>query len=195
MSWVKWAAAAALAPLTGGGSLVAVAVQIAVAKTVIDHTPVGSLANSFVDNVFKDKVTPEMGSIIHCSLYGAEHTGIYVGGGTIVELLGTGEIRETTPREFIGGTNAMSIYVACNGVEPLYSSATARRALMMVGRQRSYNVFMDNCHQFSSGCISGEFDNNNNFFWMLEEEISREMNDGNPITWRVWDLSTEELMG
>lgn len=195
MSWVKWIGAAVLLPVVGPSSILAAAAQAVVAKTVIDHTPAGSLANSFVDNVFRDKVVPKAGSILHCSLYGAEHTGVYVGDGLIVELLGTGEIRETTPREFIGGTNAMSIYVACNDDEPLWSPHVARRARLMAGGSRSYNLLLDNCHQFTCGCISGDFESSNNFFWMVEDVVSKEMNNGNSVTWRVWDLSTDELFG
>ena len=185
----KWAAAISLGTITGGASLIVSAAQAALVKKVVEHTPIGSLAESFVDNVIRDKVTPVVGSVVHCSLYGVEHTGIYIGNGVIVELLGSGLIRETTPEGFMQGTNAISVYVACDGDQPLGASRIALRAVDMIGRQRQYNVLMDNCHQFSAGCISGDFSNANNFFWMLEDEISQKMNNGSPITWRVWDLS------
>ena len=36
---------------------------------------------------------------------------------------------------------------------------------------RNYNVLFDNCHQFTCGCLTGKFENPNNFFWMVENEI------------------------
>jgi len=159
-----------------------------VIKAVYEHTPVGSLTKSFVDNVFKDKVIPIKGSIIHCSLFGVEHTGVYIGNGRIVELLGTGYIRETSVEGFIDGTNAISIYVACNATSPLGSKVIANRAIRMIDKKRKYNLVMDNCHQFTAGCITGDFENYSNAFTFLENKIIKKMNSGNDIVWRVWDL-------
>jgi hypothetical protein len=72
-----------------------------------EHSPIGSLKKSIIDNVIRDKVTPIEGSIVHCSLFGAEHTGVYVGNNQIVELLGTGEVRIASPEIFKSGTNAL----------------------------------------------------------------------------------------
>lgn len=184
--------AVAAAPLTGGASVVAAVVGGAVAGrvagAVADHTPVGSLTNSFVDNVFRDKAIPIEGSIVHCSLFGAEHTGVYIGDGQIVELLGTGAIRTATADGFINGTNAISIYVACNDVIPIGSKAVAKRAKDAVGESRNYQLLFDNCHQFTFGCITGDFSDGTTAFWLLEKAISEHLNGGRSITWRVWDL-------
>jgi NC domain. len=166
------------------------------ASTVVArHTPVGSLAESLIDNVIRDKVSPVPGSILHCSLYGAEHTGVYVGNGKIINLCGNGSIMVCKPSQFIANSNAISIYVACDKAtaKPLGSSKVADRAKAMVGENRSYNVLMDNCHQFTCGCILGEYDNPHNFFWMVEDVISKHLNSGEKIDWRVWDLPTEAL--
>ena len=197
--WVGAAAAIAGAPLTGGASLLGLAavaaggaVAGAVAETVYDHTPIGSLQKSFVDNVLRDKVLPIEGSIVHCSLFGVEHTGVYVGNGKIVELLGTGVIRKSGPGGFINGTNSVSIYVACDGENPIGSSTVANRARSMVGSSRDYNLVLDNCHQFSCGCISGNFENANNYFWLVESEIAQVLNGGKDITWRVWEMTPDD---
>lgn len=158
-----------------------------VTSYVSEHTPMGSLKKSFVDNVIKDKVTPIQGSILHCSLWGVEHTGIYIGNNRIVELLGTGEIRIATPEMFIEGTNAISIYVACNAAEPLGGKHIADRAKRMVSNTRNYNLILDNCHQFTTGCITGDFENSTNFFALVEYDIGQNMNNGNSIEWRVWE--------
>jgi len=162
-----------------------------VAENVYRH--VASPIKSFVDSVFCTKVEPVAGSILHCSLYGAEHTGIYVGRGKIVELLGSGLIRKCSPAQFIDGTNAMTIYVACHDEQPLGSREIAKRAASMVGNVRSYKLVSDNCHQFTCGCITGEFDNSTNFFARVESVISESLNYGRPLTWRAWDLPPEKL--
>ena len=109
-------------------------------STVSEHTPGGSLQKSFVDNVFRHKVTPIKGSILHCSLFGAEHTGVYIGNNQIVELLGTGEIRIATPAMFTEGTNAISIYVACNDKEPLGGKNISQRANSKASTRRDYHL-------------------------------------------------------
>ena len=159
-----------------------------ISSYITEHTPTGSLAKSFVDNVFKDKVTPIKGSILHCSLLGAEHTGVYIGNNQIVELLGSGEIRIASPSMFIDGTNAISIYVACNEKTPLGGDYIAERAKEMIGNRRQYNLILDNCHQFTAGCITGNFENSDNFFLFVENTIKKNMNRGESIEWRVWDL-------
>jgi len=54
-----------------------------------------------------------------------------------------------------------------------------------VGGRRNYNLFFDNCHQFTCGCISGDFDNPCNLFRMVEMEIRVKLN---PLfTWAEWN--------
>lgn len=76
--------------------------------------PIANFAESFIDNVIKDKVTPKAGSVVYCDLvFGyAEHSGIYVGGNKIVHLNKKGIIEKVSPKEFVEETTAMSIYVS-----------------------------------------------------------------------------------
>ena len=161
--------------------------DIPIPPNPFEHTPSGSLMKSFVDNVIKDKVIPTEGSILHCSLFGVEHTGIYIGNNQIVELLGTGEIRLSTPEMFIDGTNAISIYIACDGTLPLGNKDISQRAKDMVKSRRDYNLLTDNCHQFTIGCITGDFENSDNYFMLLEHTLKKRLNNGFTIEWRVWD--------
>ncbi|MEL4241585.1 lecithin retinol acyltransferase family protein [Shewanella xiamenensis] len=148
-----------------------------------------NLVASFVDNVFRDTVYPIKGSIVYCELaFGhAEHSGIYVGNNRIVHLDGSGDIEIVSPKKFInrlGGFNsAISIYVSCDGESPVGSNKIAERAIDKVGSCRDYNVILDNCHQFTSGCISGNFENSESFLWMLKHTAKSEINAN---TWRVW---------
>lgn len=140
------------------------------------------------------------GTVIFCKLpFNAEHSGIYVGylgeyDRCIVELGGDGEIRLVTPEEFLEGVNntrisGIATYAFCDtqSESPLDSSKVARRALAKVGTYRNYNLVADNCHQFTSGCLSGNFENDNNFYWMLKDEVSRVLNQGKSVSIKRWD--------
>lgn len=155
--------------------------------------------DSFFDNVLRENVTPRPGSIVKCDLYKFEHTGIYVGAGKIVELCGDGTVRLASPSEFIHGTNALSIYVACNGTTPIGSTRVSEAAKKLVGKNRNYHILADNCHGLVHQCIT-EGKTGDSFatifsgtFYGLEGAITDFMNDGKPITWRVWDLSSDAL--
>ena len=149
-----------------------------------------NLVESFVDNVIKDTVHPVKGSVVYCELVfgSAEHSGIYIGDNKIVHLDGSGNIEIVTPMAFLGrlgGLNsAMSIYVSCNVDSlPVGGDAIARKAKSMVGKRREYNVILDNCHQFTSGCITGNFENPDNFLWMLKDTAKNKISAN---SWRVW---------
>lgn len=117
-------------------------------------------------------VEAKRGAVVYCDLVGdyAEHSGIYVGNGQIVNLEGDGKIRKVTFKEFIKGTTGEMIYVSCKGGKSVGSDKVADRALSMVGKSRDYNMIMDNCHQFAAGCLTGDFESAMNFLWMLKDE-------------------------
>lgn len=151
-----------------------------------------SLLESFIDNVFRDKVSePQVGSLVYCDIVTgyAEHSGIYVGKRRIVHLNGDGLIESVSPQEFIGrlgGFNtAMSIYVSCYETKAVGSYIVADRARIAVGKKRDYSLIFDNCHQFSAGCLTGNFDNSCNFMWMLKDESKKHLNSN---SWRIWDI-------
>lgn len=149
------------------------------------------LSESMLDNALCDKVTPRVGSILCCDLaMVAEHSGIYLGKNKIAHLNGSGEVEIVSSRQFLkrlGGLNpAVSIYVSCNDEGAVGSLSAANRARSKVGGTRDYSVILDNCHQFTSGCITGNFENADNFLWMLKHSAEESLN---VTTWRVWDLS------
>lgn len=155
---------------------------------------VGGLLGSFIDNVIRDRVYPVKGSIVYCDLaFGTgEHSGIYIGNNKIVHLDGSGDIETVSPRRFLnrlkGFNSAISIYVSCDGESPVGSKKVAKKAKNMIGNSRYYNVILDNCHQFTSGCVSGNFENSDNFLWMLKHTAESEINAN---TWRVWETTED----
>lgn len=151
---------------------------------------VGEVAESFVDNVVRDKVTPALGSVVYCGLLNnlVEHSGIYVGNNRIVHLDGSGRIEAIDPEGFLGrlgGLNmAMTIYVSSRNGRAVGDEHVGHRAAAMVGSSRSYSVILDNCHQFSAGCLTGDFDNAHNFLWMLKDQAREVLGSKE---WRAWD--------
>ena len=149
--------------------------------------PLINLRESFVDNVFWDKINePEIGSILYCDMYFgyADHSGIYVGDGLIVSLKGTGDIEIESANEFIESKSAMSIYVSCNGKRSVGKKEIAERAMKKIDETRDYNFILDNCHQFCSRCLTDDFENSDNFRWMLKHRAELVLGAN---TWRVWD--------
>ena len=148
--------------------------------------PIYNMAESLVD-ACRDQVLPEVGSVVYCDLaFGyMDHSGIYIGNNEIVHLSGNGDIEVVSPKQFIDGGTACSIYVSCRETEAVGSRSVARRAESMIGSSRDYSFLIDNCHQFSAGCLTGDFDNSNNFLWMLKDESKKILGSN---SWRYWDI-------
>ena len=147
-----------------------------------------NLEESIIDNFVRDKVCPKPGSVLYfeMALGAAEHSGIYVGDGEVVELSGEGIIQQVSVSEFLDTpfNTAMSIYVSSSGGHAVGSQAAARRARSMVGKCRNYNLILDNCHQFTSGCLTGDFENSDNLLRMLKDTAKNQLGADE---WRVWD--------
>lgn len=162
--------------------------------------------NSFIDNVFRDTVTPKLGSVVHCDLsaipiigeFGlkAEHTGIYVGNGMIIHRDGDGYLAKVSPRKFLKRLNgkncAISVYVSCKGTKPLCIMGAFNRARAALNNQKlnGYDLLNKNCHNFTRYCLTGDFDDEQDeldfTFSSLEELLQDEFDMDN---WRVWDSS------
>jgi hypothetical protein len=123
----------------------------------------------------KSPVIPVEGSILYTDLFGeyAQHSGVYIGHGRIVDLNRHGEIQIVSPREFMSGGTGTEIRVSCIGSRAIGSREVARRAYLKVGQRRDYHMLFNNCHQFASGCLSGNYENEDSFLWMLKASTVR----------------------
>ena len=168
-------------------------------------------------------ISPRIGSILYTGMaYGvAEHSGVYVGNGEVVELQGDGGIRKVSVQEFMNtplqgrpetlkalavnvleaagqdklamvlgaapleqmASDCWSVYVSCRNGRAVGSQQVAKRALRKVGSHRDYNLFLDNCHQFCSGCLTGDFENSDNFLCNLKTAALQTIHADD---WRVW---------
>lgn len=166
-------------------------------------TPITSFVDSFVKNVVMDKVKPTIGSVLKVDLAGgfANHTGIYIGNGEIVELYennGIGEIRIVRPNRFLHGEpdslvrTGSFIYCACEDNVALGATEIAERAKNAVGEKHIYELVGKNCHAFVSYCITGGKINNKKIsdksLWTLmgvENSLEeRFLLPVNGVTWR-----------
>lgn len=154
------------------------------------------LATSFVDNVFRDRVSePAIGSVVYCDyVFGlAEHSGIYLGDEQIMHLNGKGRIERVSPEKFMEGKTGVSIYVGCIGSRPVGSKLIAERALHLEKTEgsREYNVLLENCHQFSESCITGK-QSSATFLTFLKDACKQNMGVD---SWLVWDREAQPQRG
>ena len=114
----------------------------------------------FVDSTFRDKVAPVPGSVLYCDLWVAvEHSGIYVGGGDISNIVVDGVAESTvcrsSPESFTSkSVLGRKIYVSCNSAGAVGHAVVARCADAQVGERAFYGLVIKNCHQFSTRCVN-----------------------------------------
>ena len=127
----------------------------------------------------------------------AEHTAVYVGNNRFVELHGSGEIRIIDSWTLLNSSKQRvgdRIFIATDGFGfPLQNSRIALRALKEVGNKWNYHLLENNCHEFVAGCIINQFENEYNYFYMLNDLISKELNNSAPVKWRAFNPKKEDL--
>ena len=162
---------AAVAELTAAATKVYSRLRTSFADTV-DELVEGSV-------VFQDLDLPILEDVF-------EHSGIYVGDHKVVSLSKDGDIVEESTRELVERETDSSkpIWVSCKGSAAVGSPRVAARARKKVGKRRGYNFVLDNCHQFTSGCLTGDFENADNFMTFLKMTAGSVLGADN---WRVWD--------
>jgi hypothetical protein len=102
-----------------------------------------------------EKVKPEVGAIVCCGVGGIlDHTGIWVGDNTIVELDGNGLIKAISAQRFTKERSGKHIYIACDSkTKPIASELAAQRAQQQIFQYRDYHLIENNCHQFIWQCF------------------------------------------
>ncbi len=149
--------------------------------------PLLNLAESVID-CFRDRVSPIKGSVVYCDLiFGyMEHSGIYIGNDQIVHVNSQGQIAVVCPSDFIDGTTALNIYVSCRDEYAVGCEQVAGRALERVGGKVNYNFLINNCHNFTVGCLTGAFEDKPFCFLTLLKGKAKSTLYAN--TWRQWDI-------
>ena len=125
------------------------------------------------------------GAVVFCDLFGAvEHSGICIGDNEIIHLDGSGDIEKVDFYEFIARLNGLNdtvfkanlSYFVDEADNPIASKKFIKRAKNILGDSIDYNLFSNNCHKFTSGCITGDFDNSDTTFYELKDRIMEEFN-------------------
>ncbi|QYK02812.1 lecithin retinol acyltransferase family protein [Shewanella psychrotolerans] len=104
------------------------------------------------------KVEPEPGAIVCCFVFGViEHTGIWLGEDTLVELHGSGLVRPISSTRFLAGRTGSRIFQACDHQHrALIAPKVLSRAEQAIYQYRDYDLFDNNCHRFVWSCMTGE---------------------------------------
>ncbi|HFK1766203.1 MULTISPECIES: lecithin retinol acyltransferase family protein [Bacillus] len=157
----------------------------------IEKEFISPLATGPVITKARTNLEPGVGSPIYCDLgfNKMEHSGIYVGNNEVVHLNGNGQIEKVSLNGFT--SNVTSVLKAIRvpfdkefGM-PISFESSHQRALNSVGKSRDYNLVLDNCHQFTSGCLTGDFESCDNFLTYLK--WSTEKSYGGNIRWVDWN--------
>ena len=127
--------------------------------------------------VYQDLDVPGFGDLF-------EHSGIHVGGYEVVSLSSSGEVISESTGDFLEGGSNRFIWVSCRGGRAVGKGIVADRAQAMVGHKRDYNIVIDNCHQFTSGCLTNDFENFDKALLLLKNTARVVLRADN---WRVWD--------
>ena len=156
---------------------------------------------------------PPPGTPLLVDLFGVvEHSGIYLGHGTVAELYGDDLMREVSLSEFLtGSTNGgrsvrtgAHVFAACDKAtgDILWSRVAEDNARAFIRRIRTvkYRLLRNNCHLFSISCISGKFNSGLSIaeglhlggmsVGVLTAAIGHFMNYGKEAVWRPvrgWD--------
>lgn len=100
-------------------------------------------------------VKPVIGAIVCCGLAGVlDHTGIWLGDDTIVEVDGNGLVKPVSSQRFLTERSGKQIFIACDSTGiPLALPETADNAADQLFNCIDYHLFDNNCHQFVWQCI------------------------------------------
>ncbi|MGB1263531.1 MAG: hypothetical protein ACPG52_11520 [Cognaticolwellia sp.] len=101
------------------------------------------------------RVKPQIGAIVCCGIGGVlDHTGIWLGDNTIIEVDGNGLVKPLSPQRFTDDRSGKGIFIACDSLGiPLVSEMAAQRAIEQIYQLRDYHLFDNNCHQFIWQCF------------------------------------------
>lgn len=117
------------------------------------ESPIATYPTDIFDT--EQTVRPKVGAIVCCGIGGVlDHTGIWVGDNTIIELDGNGLVKPVSPRRFTDDRSGKGIFIACDSLgQPLASEVAAQSAIEQIYQQRDYHLFDNNCHQFIWQCF------------------------------------------
>ncbi len=163
----------------------------------------------FIDNYFREKVTPVAGSVLYCDLWVlVEHSGIYTGDGKIsnivVEGLAESQVQQSDARDFTSKSKlGRKIYVSSDNRGAVGHETVSAGAVGHLGERSFYGLVVKNCHQFSEKCVnyaesgyqggflSGLFEINGTWEPTIGALKSAARKKLGATKWRLWDWENE----
>lgn len=133
-------------------------------------------------------VKPEIGAIVCCTIAGVlDHTGIWIGDNTIVELHGDGLIKAVSSERFLDNRSGSKIFIACDSAaRPIIDELAAQRAISMIYQYREYDLITNNCNRFVWHCVSGT-DEKLTTFKELNQQLAKWVNK--KVYWDLCQLN------
>ena len=112
------------------------------------------------------KCYPPVGSVVYRNMRLVEHSGVYVGHGLIVSKAKSGKVKKKELHKFLGSHRSLFVS-AGSSLAPFGKPEIAHRALKAAGKSYNhglnrscddgmYEPILNNCHIFTSYCITGE---------------------------------------
>lgn len=155
--------------------------------------PVPPIVNPLINKIRypSTSVEPGKGSPIYCDLgFGfVEHSGIYIGNFEAIQLNGRGLVEVVNLFDFTDNisTTSRDVFFPLDKVNsiPIEFDEAYDNALRKRGKLIKYNVVLNNCHKFTSGCLTGDFNQNNQLLDFMK--CTTEQVYGKKIIWRRWD--------
>ena len=83
-----------------------------------------------------------------------------------------------------GFNTAFTIYVSGKDSDAVGNNIVSQWALDKVGEKLDYNLLTNNCHRFTSGCLTGNFDNDDVLMCLLKITVRQELGSD---SWYAWE--------
>jgi len=157
----------------------------------------------WIDNNFRQKVTPTKGSVIYSDLlFGAEHSGIYIEkeqiSNIVVDGFADSTVELSNPDEFTSkGMFHKKIYVSSDKYGSVGDNNVGDGALNHVGERNFYGLLFSNCHTFSRKCVNYSNQSHSTFFNFSDINESWELTLSQlkktakkklgATKWKLWD--------
>ena len=122
-------------------------------------SPIATYPSDLLTSISNDilvSIPPKIGAIVCCGLGGMlDHTGIYVGENTIVELSGSGLVKAVSMQRFLAERSGKQLFIACDSkAQPLVNKLAAQKASKQIFNYYEYDVINNNCHRFIWQCFT-----------------------------------------
>ncbi|MFT5635932.1 MAG: hypothetical protein ACI89T_001387 [Cognaticolwellia sp.] len=129
-------------------------------KTLTDLEQYESPIATYPTDMFftEQQIKPIVGAIVCCGIGGVlEHSGIWIGDNTIIEVDGNGLVKAVSAQRFTHTRSGKGIFIACDSLgTPLASELAAQKAIAQLYQVIDYHLFDNNCHQFISQCFKSD---------------------------------------